>query len=69
MNMEKVVSSNVHSVGHDPATNNLHIQFKSGETYVYHGVSPEKHQALISAPSIGAHLNAHVKPHHKFKKL
>ena len=69
MTMQPVESSNVAEVGHDPITNTLRVKFKSGGTYEYHGVSAQKHQALLSADSIGAHLARHIKPHHETRKL
>ncbi len=47
--MKNVASSNIHSIGYNPEAKELHVRFKgSGETYVYSGVTPEKHQAVLS---------------------
>lgn len=51
-----VKSSNLAAVGHDPARGELHVKFLSGAHHVYEGVSPEAHQALLSAPSAGSHF-------------
>lgn len=64
MQMLPVKSSSVTSMGHDPATNTMHVEFKSGGTYAYSDVPPEKFEALQAAPSIGKHLHAHIKPNH-----
>lgn len=69
MTLTPVVSSNVAAVGHDPATSTLHVRFKSGKTYAYHGVPAEKHQALLSAASIGVHLNKFIKPGHRVTEI
>jgi KTSC domain len=56
-----VESSNVAGVGHDPAADELHVRFKSGPTvYVYSNVTAEKHQALMSADSIGGHGHGNI---------
>lgn len=57
-----VKSSNIDAVGHDPQASELHVQFKNGGRYVYHGVSADQHAALLKAPSIGSHLHKVIKP-------
>ena len=66
--MKSVDSSNVDSVGYDAETKTLHVKFKSGGVYHYHGVEPEAHSALMNAESIGWHLGTHIKGKHKFSK-
>jgi hypothetical protein len=67
--LHKVESSQIAAIGHDNATNTLHVQFKSGgPTYSYAGVSAEKFAALKGAKSIGSHFAAHIKGVHEFKK-
>lgn len=61
MKLEPVKSSNVNAVGYDADAKQLHVKYKSGGTYTYHGVSPDDHKALMSASSIGKHLHAHIK--------
>lgn len=63
-----VTSSNIAEIGHDPATNTLEVQFKNGGVYHYFDVPAEKYEALRGADSIGQHLNAHIKPHHTFRR-
>ena len=65
MERTPVDSSSIASVGHDPATDTLHVEFKSSsKVYAYPGVSAEDHQALMNAPSIGAHFGKHIRPHY-----
>lgn len=58
--MAPVKSSNVESVGHDAASNTLHVKFKSGGHYTYPNVTPEKHKALVGAESVGKHLQQNI---------
>lgn len=58
--MTPVKSSNIHSVGYSPEERALHVQFKSGAHYRYDGVSPQQHQALVGAESVGKHLNQNI---------
>jgi hypothetical protein len=60
--MKPVHSSAVKAVGYDPAAQEMHVQFHSGDTiYTYPGVKPEQHQQLMASKSIGAHLAKHFK--------
>ena len=68
MKRTPVKSSNIVSVGHDPETNTLEIEFKGGGVYSYDGVSAAKHSALMGADSIGSHFHAHIKNAHSFTK-
>jgi hypothetical protein len=69
MDMKPVTSSNIESIGHDPDTNMLAVQFKNGGLYHYHDVDADKHKALISAPSIGKHLYANIRGKHEHSKV
>lgn len=44
---QPVSSTAVMSVGHDPATNTLEVEFRSGAVHQYEGVSAEEHAALL----------------------
>jgi len=54
-------SSNVASVGYDPETQQLRVEYKSGGVYNYEGVPPNYHQELLEAESVGKFLTSHVK--------
>jgi hypothetical protein len=56
-----VTSSSIASIGHDPTTNTLHVEFKNGRVYAYADVSAAHHAALLSAESIGAHFGKHIR--------
>jgi hypothetical protein len=62
MTRTPVSSSNVASVGHDPETNTLQVEYRNGRVYDYAGVSAEEHDQLISAESIGRHLHERIRP-------
>lgn len=61
MERTPVASSNIASVGHDPETNTLEVEFKNGGVYQYEGVSADEHGALASADSIGSHFHKNIK--------
>jgi hypothetical protein len=64
--MQPVESSQIHAIGHDPATNTLAIQFKSksgaGSVYHYANFTAENFDAFKAAESIGPHFGKHIKP-------
>jgi len=68
MQLTPVSSSSIDAIGHDADSNTLQVRFASGQTYEYSGVTPEEHEALRTAPSVGAHFAKHVRPHFAGKK-
>lgn len=74
--MNKVESSQIHAIGHNPATNTLSIQFKSksgeGSVYHYSNFTAADFDAFEKAESVGSHFGKHIKPHvtkHPFVKV
>lgn len=54
---QKVSSSNIASVGFDPTSKTLEIEFIGGGIYQYNGPAAEGHYtALIAAPSKGSYF-------------
>lgn len=65
--MQPVESSQIHSIGHDAATNTLAIRFKNwkGEVtslYHYQNFHADEFEAFRNAESIGRHFGAFIKP-------
>jgi hypothetical protein len=65
--LDSVESSQIHSIGHDAASNTLAIRFKNkaGEPsslYYYANVSAEDFAAFKGAESIGSHFYKNIKP-------
>ncbi len=59
MEMVRVSSSNVVSVGHENSV--MTVNFKNGTSYEYTNVSEDLYQDMLKAPSIGSYLNKFVK--------
>ncbi|WP_423179745.1 KTSC domain-containing protein [Stenotrophomonas sp. CASM110] len=65
-----VDSSQIHSIGHDAATNTLAMRFYRGygdnkvpaAVYHYANFSAEEFQAFKDADSLGKHFGAYIKP-------
>lgn len=60
MQRNPVKSSLIKSVGHDPVTNTLEVEFPNG-VYRYPNVTAEEHASFIGAKSIGKHFGQFIK--------
>lgn len=65
---EPVRSSNVASVGYDPNTLTLEVEFVNGAVYQYFDVPEIEYQSLISAESVGKYLNLNIKNNYRYAK-
>ncbi|SFB22224.1 KTSC domain-containing protein [Azotobacter beijerinckii] len=61
MNRTSVSSSNLRSVGYDPSTSTLEVEFHNGGLYEYSGVPASIHAGLMAASSHGSYFDAHIK--------
>jgi hypothetical protein len=69
VDLTPVESSNVAEIGHDPETGELHVKFRSGARYAYGGVTPEMHQNVLDAESIGRHIARVIQPNRPVRKV
>lgn len=69
MQREAVRSSNIRSVGYDPETAVLEIEFHSGSVYQYLSVPPDIHASFMQAASKGKFLTAHIKNRFPFRQV
>lgn len=70
MELQKIEgSSTIAAVGYDKEVQELVIQFHSGGTYSFPAVPEQKHQELITAPSIGRYFHAHIRGVYSANKL
>lgn len=70
MQRKSVQSSQIASIGYDPATKKLEIEFnRSGAIYLYDDVPKEVHDRLITAESIGKAFGAEIKGKYSFTKV
>ncbi len=68
MIMQPVSSSNLVSVGYDPSSQTLRIQFNSG-TYDYYNVPEYVYNGLMSASSKGSYHASHIKNSYRYSKI
>lgn len=64
MDMKPVKSSNIASVGYDAETKVLRVEFTSGATYNYDGVSQQVHAEMMASSSVGGFLASRIKNKH-----
>lgn len=61
MNRVPISSSNLASVGYDPAGQVLEIEFLNGSIYQYFNVPSHIHSGLMAASSHGSYFDAYIK--------
>jgi hypothetical protein len=66
MKRSRVSSSAVASVGYDPRTWTLEVEFVSAEVYRYFDVDPAEVDALRRSKSKGRYINEQIKPRHPY---
>jgi len=69
MNRVPVESSNLKSVGHDPVSLTLEIEFQNGNIYQYFDVPQTVHVEMMQAPSLGKFFAAQIKGQYRFAKV
>ena len=62
MERQAVSSSNIASVGYNPDTETLEVEFsKDGKVYEYYNVPQFMYDRLMEAPSIGSFFSAEIR--------
>jgi hypothetical protein len=56
-------SGMIGKAGHDPESNTLHVQYRSGDkVYTWPNITAADHAALMAAPSMSKHLRTVIGP-------
>lgn len=61
MDRETVASSTVLSIGYEPSSSTLEVEFKNG-VYQYYNVPEPIYQQLMASDSKGKFMHAYIKP-------
>jgi KTSC domain len=69
MNRAPVKSSNIKSVGYDPASQTLEVEFQEGGIHQYSRVPAAKHQAMVKSRSVGKYFHANIRSKHRSKEI
>jgi hypothetical protein len=69
--MERIVvsSTNIVSIGYDPNSQTLEVEFTSYSIYQYFGVPEHIHAELMNAGSKGQYLNNYIKNVYQYSKI
>jgi hypothetical protein len=68
MGLKEVTSSFINAVGFDYDKNELTIQFKSGETYIYENVPRFVYDGLVGAASVGKYFKSNIDARYNFRR-
>lgn len=69
MDRTPVISSDILSIGYDPDSQILEIEFLKGSVYQYSGVPAAEYDGIMAADSKGKYFNAHIKKTYSYTKL
>lgn len=69
MERKALRSSNLNSVGYEPETETLEVEFSSGAVYQYTRVPQSVYDSLCKAASPGALFADQVKSRYRFKRI
>ncbi len=69
MERKSVNSGTIRSVGYEPGSQTLEIEFTSGSIYQYSRVSPEIHRKLMAAPTIGSFFKNNIEEEFTAKRI
>lgn len=69
MQREPVQSSQIRSVGYEPASRTLEIEFSNGAVYQYSNVDPDIHTRMMESSSVGSFFNQNVRGVHEYIRL
>ena len=61
MRRTHIDSSSLESIGYDPASRTLEVEFHGGRIYRYFGVPARRYRDLLKAESAGRFLNTRIK--------
>ena len=69
MDRKPVQSSNLASVGYDPSSQTLEIEFRSGGVYQYFDVPPRVHDELMTADSKGRFFARNIRGFYRYVRV
>lgn len=69
MNRISVNSTSIASIGYDPDTQTLEVEFNNGNVYQYFDVPQVVYDSFISADSHGKFLNSNIKGIYRYARV
>ncbi|MGF1431169.1 KTSC domain-containing protein [Kitasatospora sp. LaBMicrA B282] len=69
MDRRPVESSCFRSVGHDPVTEVLELEFTSGSVYRYAAVPAAEYRRLLAAESLGRCFHQRIRDRYRYRRV
>lgn len=69
MMRDPVASSNIASIGYDPESTTLEIEFTNGSIYQYFNVPTGLNDELMASPSKGQFLNTYIRNGYPYSRV
>ena len=69
MQRTRVSSSNIRSIGYDPQSATLEVEFTSGDVYQYFNVPEHLYRGLMNASSKGQFLGDYIRNSYRYQKV
>ncbi|OGZ55199.1 MAG: hypothetical protein A3H64_02200 [Candidatus Ryanbacteria bacterium RIFCSPLOWO2_02_FULL_45_11c] len=69
MNRTLVTSSDILSIGHDPQSGVLEVEFISGDVYEYFDVPVYLYRQFLQSSLHGQFLNDYIRYNYRYKKI
>lgn len=66
---QHVSSSNIRSIGYDPDSTTLEVEFHGGRIYHYYNVPEYIYNGIMSAGSKGSYLHRNVKGRYRYRQV
>ena len=66
---DPVASSNIASIGYDPESETLEVEFTNGSIYQYFNVPFGLNEQLMVAPSKGQFLNVYIRNGYPYSRV
>ena len=69
MNRISINSSNISSIGYDPSTQVLEVEFHDESVYQYEGIPQSEYDGLMAASSHGQYLHQRIKDVYSYRRI
>lgn len=69
MDRQPVSSSSVASIGYDPSSETLEVEFNHGAVYQYYNVPQFMYDRLMEAGSVGSFINTQIKGSYAYSQV
>lgn len=66
---DSVASTNIASIGYDPDSETLEVEFSNGSIYQYFNVPAGLNEQLVAAGSKGQFLNTYIRNAYPFSRV